>query len=67
MYLSQLYDADDNGSADIVSITAGFADQIDFVLESRPTATLTLQLVDANTSEPIKYGWFDFFDAEDEF
>ena len=67
LYLSQLYDADDNGSADIVSITAGFADQIDFVLESRPTATLTLQLVDANTSEPIKYGWFDFFDAEDEF
>ena len=66
MYKSAFYDADNNDVADIVSITSNITG-IDFVLESRPTATVTIKLLDANTSEPIKYAWFDFFDAEDEF
>ena len=66
MYKSAFYDADNNGSADTVSITSNITG-IDFVLESRPTATVTVKLLDANTSEPVKYAWFDFFDAEDEF
>ena len=40
---------------------------IDFVLESRPSATVTIKLLDGNTSEPVKYAWFDFFDAQDEY
>ncbi|MFL2929163.1 MAG: hypothetical protein ACJZ72_11350 [Opitutales bacterium] len=67
LYLSKMYDRDSNGTADIVQITPNFSDQINFVLETRPTATVSIKLVDANTSEPIKYAFFDFFDAEDEF
>ena len=66
MYKSAFYDGDNNGTADIVSITSNKTG-IDFVLESRPTATVTIKLLDANTSEPVKYAWFDFFDAEDEY
>ena len=66
MYKSAFYDADDNDVADTVSITSNKTG-IDFVLESRPTATVTIKLLDANTSEPVKYAWFDFFDAEDEY
>ena len=66
LYKSAFYDADSNGTADVVSITSNITG-IDFVLESRPTATVTIKLLDANTSEPVKYAWFDFFDAEDEF
>ncbi|MDG0965450.1 MAG: carboxypeptidase-like regulatory domain-containing protein [Opitutales bacterium] len=67
LYISKMYDGDSNGTADILKITPNFSDQINFVLESRPTATVSIKLVDANTSEPIKYAFFDFFDAEDEF
>jgi hypothetical protein len=70
LYLSKMYDRDNNGTADIVQITPHFfplPEQINFVLESRPTATVSIKLVDANTSEPIKYAFFDFFDADDEF
>ena len=66
MYKSAFYDGDNNGTADIKSITSNITG-IDFVLESRPTATVTIKLLDANTSEPVKYAWFDFFDAEDEY
>jgi hypothetical protein len=66
MYKSAFYDGDNNGTADIVSITSNKTG-IDFVLESRPTSTVTIKLLDANTSEPVKYAWFDFFDAEDEY
>ena len=66
MYKSAFYDADSNGSADVVSITSNI-NGINFVLESRPTATVTVKLLDSNGSDPIKYAWFDFFDAEDEF
>ncbi|MFP6894915.1 MAG: hypothetical protein VCA18_14260, partial [Opitutales bacterium] len=34
-------------------------------LESRPTATVHVQVVDLNNS-PVKYAWFLFHDAEDE-
>ena len=66
MFKSAFYDGDSNGTADIVSITSNVTG-INFVLESRPTATVTIKLLDANTSAPVKYAWFDFFDAEDEF
>ena len=66
MFKSAFYDGDNNGTADIVSITSNVTG-INFVLESRPTATVTIKLLDANTSAPVKYAWFDFFDAEDEF
>ena len=67
LYLSKMYDRDSNGTADIVEITPNFSDQINFVLETRPTATVSIKLVDATTSEPIEYAFFDFFDAEDEY
>ena len=66
MFKSAFYDGDNNGTADIVSITSNITG-INFILESRPTATVTIKLLDANTSAPVKYAWFDFFDAEDEF
>ena len=66
MFKPAFYDADDNGEADVVSIN-GDLSGIDFVLESRPTATVTIKLLDVNNSEPVKYAWFDFFDAEDEY
>ena len=66
MYKSAFYDGDNNGTADTISISADITG-INFILESRPTATVTIKLLDANTSAPVKYAWFDFFDAEDEF
>jgi hypothetical protein len=43
-------------------------DGIEFVLESRPTATVKIKLLEnGNPAKPVKYAWFDFFDAEDEF
>ena len=55
-----------NGTADTVSVNSDITG-IDFVLQSRPTATVTIQLLDSNGSAPVKYAWFDFFDAEDEY
>ena len=66
LFKSAFYDADDNGEADIVKIDENLTG-IDFVLESRPSATVTIKLLDGNTSEPVKYAWFDFFDAKDEY
>ena len=66
MFNSAYYDADNNGEADVVVISGDLSD-INFVLESRPTATVTIRLLDGNTSAPVKYAWFDFFDAEDEY
>ena len=66
MYQSTFYDADSNGTADTVSVNSDITG-IDFVLQSRPTATVTIQLLDSNGSAPVKYAWFDFFDAEDEY
>ena len=67
MYISKFYDADSNGTADILNIDADFDQTIDFQLESRPSATVNIQLLDSETSEPVRFAWFDFFDAEDEF
>ena len=67
LYQSAFYDADGNGEPDIVTVDSGFSESIDIALSSRPTASVTIQLLDENTSEPVKYAWFDFFDAEDEF
>jgi len=67
MFVSKFFDGDSNGSADTLTIDADFNQSIDFVLESRPSATINIKLIDANTSDPVKYAWFDFFDAEDEF
>jgi hypothetical protein len=67
MFVSKFYDGDSNGSADVLTIDANFNQSIDFVLESRPSATINIKLLDSNTSLPVKYAWFDFFDAEDEF
>ena len=66
MYKSTFYSgdkADGNGVVSVVSAIEG----LNFTLQSRPTATVTLKLLDKNTSSPIKYAYFDFFDAEDEF
>ena len=67
MFVSKFYDGDSNGLADVLTINANFNQSIDFVLESRPSATINIKLIDSNTSLPVKYAWFDFFDAEDEF
>ena len=67
MFVSKFLDGDSNGSADALTIDADFNQSIDFVLASRPSATINIKLIDANTSDPVKYAWFDFFDAEDEF
>ena len=67
LFVSTFFDGDSNGTADVLTINAGFNQVLDFQLESRPSATINIKLVDANTSEPVKYAWFDFFDAEDEF
>ena len=50
-YLSS--DADSNGSADILNIDADFDQTIDFQLESRPSATVNIQLLDSETSEHV--------------
>ena len=69
MYLPGYFGAATFEDAQVVNITEGFSDNINISLQSRPTATVTVQLLDSNTSlnTPIKYAWFDFFDAEDEY
>jgi protocatechuate 3,4-dioxygenase beta subunit len=67
LYQPAFYDSNNDGDADIVDVSSGISQSIDIALSSRPTATVTITLLDKNTSEPIKYAWFDFFDAEDEF
>ena len=67
MFKSAYYDKNSDGVADIVSISESFSDDLNFTLSSRPTATVTLQLKDVNTTDGVKYAWFDFFDAEDEY
>ncbi len=67
LYQPAFYDSDGDGAPDVVAINASFSQSIDISLTSRPTATVTITLLDENTSEPVKYAWFDFFDAEDEF
>ena len=66
IFNSAYYDADNNGEADVVVISGDLSD-INFVSKSRPTATVTIRLLDGNTSAPVKYAWFSFFDAEDEY
>ena len=55
MYISKFYDADSNGTADILNIDADFDQTIDFQLESRPYATVNIQLLDSETSEPVRF------------
>ena len=43
-------------------------DGIEFTMEARPTATVSVKLLEnGDADQPVKYAWFDFFDAEDEF
>ena len=67
LYQPAFYDSNNDGDADVVDVSSGFSQSIDIALTSKPTATVTITLLDKNTSEPVKYAWFDFFDAEDEF
>ena len=60
LYLSKMYDEDNNGSADLVQITPSFSEQINFALEARPTATVSIKLLDENTSKPVKITVYDF-------
>ena len=52
-------------TAETVQITNTGVSGIDIRLESRPTATVQVQVVDLNNS-PVKYAWFLFHDAEGE-
>ncbi len=52
-------------TAETVQITDAGVSGIDIRLESRPTATVKVQVIDLNNS-PVKYAWFLFHDAEDE-
>ena len=37
-------------------------------MQARPTATVSVKLLEnGDADQPVKYAWFDFFDAEDEF
>ena len=43
-------------------------DDIVFTMQARPTATVSVKLLEnGDADQPVKYAWFDFFDAEDEF
>ena len=43
-------------------------DGIEFTMQARPTATVSVKLLEnGDADQPVKYAWFDFFDAEDEF
>ena len=66
LFKSSYYNGDKADANGVVSITSA-VDNLDFVLQTRPTATVTFKLLDKNDSSPVKYAWFDFFDAEDEF
>ena len=67
LFNSEYYDAEGDGQPDQVEVISGFSEQINFQLTPKPSATVTVKLIDSNNSSPIKYAWFDFFDAEDEF
>lgn len=58
--------ASDFSAGTTVEVNATGLTGVDFVLQARPTATVTLQVLDANTSAPVKYAWFDLQHAEDE-
>ena len=45
LFKSAFYDADDNGEVEVVTIDGNLTG-IDFVLESRPSATVTIKLLD---------------------
>ena len=40
---------------------------IDFQLNGAPSAEVELRIVDSNTSVPVEFAWFAFFDADDEY
>ena len=67
LYETSFYDPDSDGVANSLDIDSSFTGSIDITMSSRPTATVKIELTDSNTSKGIKYAWFDFFDAEDEF
>jgi hypothetical protein len=65
-YTSGEGNADSFASAEIVQVTDAVVAGINIRLESRPTATVHVQVVDVNTSAPVKYAWFLFHDAENQ-
>ena len=50
MYLPGYFGAATFEDAQVVNIAEGFSDNINISLQSRPTATVTVQLLDSNTS-----------------
>ena len=64
-YTSGAGNAASFATAETIQITEAGFPGIDIRLESRPTATVQVQVVDLNNS-PVKYAWFLFHDAEDE-
>ena len=56
----------DFASAEILEVTDANVSGVNIRLASRPTATVRVQVIDSNTSEPVKYAWFLFHNAEND-
>jgi len=63
-YTSGEGNAESFTTAEIVEVTTAGVSGINIRLEPRPTATVHVQVVDVNTSAPVKYAWFLFHDSE---
>ena len=71
LYQSEYYTADgvgttDFGAAAVVNVNSDKTG-IDFRLNGAPSAEVELRIVDSNTSVPVEFAWFAFFDADDEY
>ena len=71
LYQSEYYTTDgvgttDFGSAAVVNVNSDKTG-IDFRLNGAPSAEVELRIVDSNTSVPVEFAWFAFFDADDEY
>ena len=71
LYQSEYYTADgvgttDFGAAAVVNVNSDKTG-LDFRLNGAPSAEVELRIVDSNTSVPVEFAWFAFFDADDEY
>ncbi len=71
LYQSEYYTSDGEGTTDFASASEVVIDSnktdIDFRLNGAPAAEVQLSIVDSNTSSPVEFAWFAFFDADDEY
>ena len=71
LYQSEFYTEDGEGTTDFeeaaeINVNSSQTG-INFRLNGAPSAEVELRILDSNTSVPVEFAWFAFFDAGDEY